>query len=139
MTEDGQYTGTFQSDLLAISRKTLQANSALPPDDLYQRVDHALTMSRIYREAFAVQLLEQCMRHLSDARRPSRYAAFDDGDRLAFELMERLRDSLLPSAADLDVSAAAPLPSHLDWRTWLGAGVILGMIHGVAWLAWLRV
>lgn len=141
MTEDGQHPGTLTDDLLRSGRLTLQKHSVLPPepDALFCRVDHALQMSRIYREAFAVELLEECMTHLSDPRKGSRYAAFDDGDRLAFEEMERLRNSLLPDDKDLTITTAAPLPRHLDWRTWLAGGLMLGMVHAVAWAAWLRV
>ena len=119
------YSGTCITDLLAVSGRIQQ--------ELYFRVDQALAMSRMHREDFAVQLLEECMTHLSDSRPNSRYPDFDDGDRLAFAVMESLRDSMLPS-----VTVEAPPPNHLDWRTWLASGLTLGGIYAVGYLFWMQ-
>jgi len=64
-------------------------------ESLYHRVDQALQLSRLYREAFAIELLNQCMTHLTDSRKTSCYPHLDDGDIAAWNLMEELRDFLL--------------------------------------------
>jgi hypothetical protein len=83
------HTGTVFSDLLVGGERVKQQHDAV---DLYERVDKVLEMSRLYRESFAVRVLEESMKHLTDARKKSRYPDFDSGDRAAWERMEGVRD-----------------------------------------------
>jgi len=85
------YTGTLVKDLMTTVEQVLIESR----DSLYQRVDEALAASRLYRDAFAIHLLDESMTHLTDARRGSRYPAFDEGDLAAWEHMEVIRDYLL--------------------------------------------
>jgi len=64
-------------------------------DPLYRRVDETLKLSRLYREAFAVNLLDECMTHLTDARRKSNYPNFDAGDHAAWTRLEAVREWIL--------------------------------------------
>jgi hypothetical protein len=83
------HTGTVLSDLIVGGERVKQQHDAA---DLYERVDQVLEMSRLYRESFAVRVLEESMKHLTDARENSRYPDFDSGDRAAWERLEGIRN-----------------------------------------------
>jgi hypothetical protein len=83
------HTGTDITNLVSIGERIVKQPTKI---DLYERVDEVIQMSRLYRSAFSIQVIENAMRHLTDARPRSCYSAFDSGDRAAWERMEALRD-----------------------------------------------
>src|SRR5437763_11749715 len=88
------YTGEFISGSIE-TVETAAARIGQPPStgrDLYERIDKAIAMSRLYRECFAIYVIEHAMQHLTDLRRCSRHPEFDDYDRAAWERLESVRD-----------------------------------------------
>jgi hypothetical protein len=140
-----QHSGTLIDDLYSSAVRVADLPHSEAKVELYERIDEVVRMSRLYREAFMVRILDDAMTHLTDARPNSQYPDFGPGDIAAFERMERIRNWILhgppcalcgePAGSHANFGDFCPTPSGAKENFWLtrfrekrcGASVAIGI------------